>query len=85
MPCSHFRVGGQAVIICGRKRIPACVACGGIADRECDWKLGRGKTCDKPVCSSCAEHPAPEKDLCPAHAQAWRHHRANPKQVSACT
>jgi hypothetical protein len=37
----------------------------------CDWKMGGGKTCDKPICGSCTTRPAKGKDLCPAHAAEW--------------
>jgi hypothetical protein len=77
MPCSRVRIGNATAIICGRKRIRACVKCGAIADRECDWKVAPGKTCDAAICSSCAVSPAPEKDLCPRHAEAWKIHPLN--------
>lgn len=76
MPCSHVRIKGADgtvvnAIVCGRKRIKACCGCGGIATRECDWKLGQGKTCDRPLCEDCTDSPAPGKDLCPVHAAEW--------------
>lgn len=77
MPCSRIRIGGVTAMICGSKRIPACVKCGGIADRECDWKTAPGKTCDRPICSSCSVSPAADKDLCPHHAAAWANHPRN--------
>ncbi len=82
MPCSHVRIemsDGQQVsaIVCGPKRIRTCVKCLGIADRECDWKTGPGKTCDGPICAKCSVSPAPGKDLCPKHAEAWKTHPAN--------
>ncbi len=77
MPCSHVRIprpDGTAVhaIICGRTRIKTCCKCGAISTRECDWKIGGGKTCDRPICEACTHSPAPEKDLCPQHAAEWR-------------
>lgn len=77
MPCSTVRVGNSTAIVCGRTRIPACVKCRAIADRECDWKIGPGKTCDAPICSDCTTSPAPDKDLCPRHAEAWKNHPSN--------
>lgn len=76
MPCSHVRIEGSDgqvahAIICGRRRIRACRKCGGISTRECDWKLPNGKTCDCPLCERCSTKPAPEKDLCPVHAEQW--------------
>ncbi len=83
MPCSSLRINGMGVIVCGPKRIRGCVKCREIADRECDWKLPNGKTCDKPICAKCTVSPAPEKDLCPEHAAAWAKHPANPNRSAA--
>jgi len=40
----------------------------------CDWKVPgrRSGTCDVPICSRCTASPAPDKDLCPDHAAAWK-------------
>lgn len=35
--------------------------------RLCDFVLQGGKTCDALICTGCATHSAPDKDLCPAH------------------
>ncbi len=76
MPCVPFKTGSGWGIACmGRSALPRC-ACGGRTDRLCDWKVGTERdgsalTCDAPVCSSCSVKPAPEKDLCPTHAEAW--------------
>lgn len=80
MPCRHFTVRGPDgqpmanAIICGPKpRRRRCSACGELgATRECDWKVGRDKTCDALLCERCTTQPRKDKDLCPAHAQAWR-------------
>jgi hypothetical protein len=75
MTCEHVRLpDGTGAIICGTRRRPKCVQCGGRADLECDWKVPRRKsgTCDAPICSRCTTSPAPEKDLCPEHAAAWQ-------------
>lgn len=74
MRCTRVRIGGAWAIICGKHRIAACVKCGCIATRECDWKLGRDRTCDAALCDSCTASPAPGKDLCPEHAEAWASH-----------
>lgn len=52
-------------------------ACGNRATLLCDWKVPgrRAGTCDAPLCPSCTSSPAPEKDLCPAHAADWAAHR----------
>lgn len=74
MTCEHVRLAdGTGMIICGTRPRPRCVRCGNRADLECDWKVpGRASgTCDKPICARCTTSPAPEKDLCPDHAEAW--------------
>lgn len=65
--------GGGGAIICSSGSRKKCVGCGRRADLACDWKVEtrRSGTCDKPICSRCTVSPAPEKDLCPAHAQAF--------------
>lgn len=80
MTCEHIRLAdGTGMFVCGTKARPKCVKCGKRADRECDWKVAgrRSGTCDKPICARCTTSPAPEKDLCPEHAEAW----ANWKQA----
>lgn len=82
MACERVSLpGGGHAIVCGtRSRRQRC-ACGKPATRLCDWKVPAAvsasghatrATCDAPICASCATSPAPEKDLCPAHAAAWR-------------
>lgn len=36
-------------------RAGQCVGCGGFAPLLCDYEMGDGKTCDAPICGSCAE------------------------------
>jgi hypothetical protein len=74
--------GGGAAIVCGRGGRARCSVCRRRpATRACDWKIGhdegqRGRsggyvTCDAPLCKRCSHVPAPDKDLCPKHAEAW--------------
>lgn len=78
MPCERVRMpGGGVAIVCSRApRRRRCVGCGELtADaRLCDARLKSrpGKTCDAVVCPACTTSPAPDKDLCPDHARAWR-------------
>lgn len=60
-------------IVCGpRRRQRKCHSCKTApGTQECDWKLPNGKTCDATLCKRCSTRPAVEKDLCPAHAEAW--------------
>jgi len=72
--CEHLDLGGgNRAIICGTKA-KVCRFCRKrFAKFLCDWKIpgGNGKTCDAPMCRSCAINVGPEKDLCPPHAKAW--------------
>jgi hypothetical protein len=76
---SYFRMrrtietpGGFA-IICGGHSRPKFCACGREATSLCDWKVSSHKsgTCDEPICAAHSERVAPNKDLCPAHQQAY--------------
>lgn len=72
-------VGGNA-IVCSSGRGRRC-KCGKRATLLCDWKKPRKRsgTCDAPLCRSCTTSPAPEKDLCPAHAAEWEARKAAPR------
>lgn len=75
MTCHHVALpGGGAAIVCGPTQ--RC-KCGQRATLLCDWKVpaNRSGTCDRPICASCSTSPAPDKDICPAHAadlRAWQ-------------
>lgn len=68
-------------IACGAKpRTTTCPNCGQKTrdPRECDWKVGQGKTCDRKLCARCTFEPHKGKDLCPEHKkafEAWRRSR----------
>jgi hypothetical protein len=73
MPCTRVTLpDGTAAIVCGPRRRAKLCACGSgqRAELLCDWKVDAG-TCDAQICAACSTSPAPEKDLCPRHAQAW--------------
>lgn len=73
MPCVPFKSpDGSTGIMCFSRRGQRC-ACGNAATKLCDWRVAekRSGTCDKPLCGRCAISPAPEKDLCQAHAAEW--------------
>ena len=53
--------------ICGPDVIP-CRYCGELADRLCDAPMGKGQTCDIPLCGGCAKNIGEELDLCRVHA-----------------
>lgn len=74
MPCHHVRFpGGSAIVCMGRPRLRSCPNCGQKTrdPRECDWKIGDGKTCDAKLCERCSFSPSPGKDLCPEHHTAF--------------
>lgn len=74
MACERVSLpGGGHAIVCGSRPRSRC-ACGKPATLLCDWKVPerRSGTCDAPICASCSTSPAPEKDICPAHAPALR-------------
>jgi hypothetical protein len=75
MGCTVVNVNGIRAIVCGRDRRKRCKACGQMgAEYQCDWKVPhrRSGTCDAWLCVRCRTQPAPDKDLCPDHATAWR-------------
>src|SRR5215813_2507800 len=81
MACEHVKLpGGGSAIVCGARRPHTKCGCGRRATLLCDWKMenptdhkfARGSTtCDKPLCERCTTSPAPDKDLCPKHAEAF--------------
>lgn len=76
MTCEHVTLpGGQRAIVCSQTR--RC-KCGNRATLECDWKVPtrRSGTCDAAICATCATSPAPDKDLCPKHAEEFERWKA---------
>lgn len=37
--------------VCGSGIVP-CSTCGNVADHLCDYPMGKGKTCDAPLCDN---------------------------------
>lgn len=81
MTCEHVTLpNGVRAIVCSLRRRPRC-KCGRPEVLLCDWKVPakRTGTCDASICRICTTSPAPDKDLCPAHAgefEAWKKTRA---------
>lgn len=77
MPCDtkRFPDGSFAIICRGRSKPKRCVECGRAAELLCDGPRSNSKTCDKPVCTSCAWRPEPEHDYCRACALIEQHRR----------
>ena len=71
MPCEGMRLTtGETAIVCSRGRAAQrrCGVCQGRATLLCDGAPpvgARRKTCDAPICQSCATHVGPDRDLCP--------------------
>src|SRR6059058_2596584 len=65
--------GIRALVRMARPRRGRCAACGrrGTAERACDWKVTKDRTCDRALCLQCTSSPAAGNDLCPEHARAW--------------
>lgn len=78
MTCHHVSLpGGGSAIVCTSGRAQRC-SCGNRATLLCDWKMPnkRSGTCDAPLCPRCTTSPAPDKDLCKKHADAWAARKA---------
>ncbi|CAN5571359.1 hypothetical protein BH10PSE14_BH10PSE14_06120 [soil metagenome] len=77
MTCEHVTLpgGGRAIVCSQTRRCP----CGRRHTLLCDWKVPGKKsgTCDAPLCEHCTTSPAPDKDLCAKHAQAYAEWRAS--------
>lgn len=85
MPCTSVTLpGGEHAIVCTTGRRQRC-ACGKPATKLCDWKVKtkRSGTCDRPLCKTCSQVPAPDKDLCPDHAAAWKSRTNNVTDLHA--
>ncbi len=72
MTCRWINVDGVTAIVCGPKPRRKRCSCGKPGEYLCDWKIGGGKTCDKPICDEHAEEVAEDKHLCPEHQEAYR-------------
>lgn len=72
MPCTPFDIDGMRGIVCTRGgRQKRCSVCNAPrAGVLCDFPIGKGKTCDKPLCGRCAKSVAPGIDHCPDHGEA---------------
>jgi hypothetical protein len=61
---------GEAIFICGDLGAH-CADCAGVGDFLCDYPVGDGKTCDRPMCGEHAHEVAPEIHYCDAHYRMW--------------
>lgn len=72
MSCETVKFPGGAAIVCSR-RPPRCAWCSPAKPSAflCDWKVAKGRTCDKAICSAHAKEVAKDKHLCPEHQKAY--------------
>lgn len=78
MPCDQVKLpDGTAAIVCsrGHRKPKPCAHCGKPSSKLCDFILvrshaGNHKTCDKPLCQSCAVSGGRNVDYCPDHKVA---------------
>lgn len=86
-----YRINGMAVHIRGSKKLPpGCGATVGVQTSDgaamqlclapsgfqCDWDIGKGRTCDRHVCERHAHQVGKNKHYCPAHRQANQEQQA---------
>jgi hypothetical protein len=71
MACQIVKADGITAIVCAPRPRPRRCGCRAPATLLCDWKVGK-RTCDKPICTACAEEVAPDKHLCPEHQAGYR-------------
>lgn len=78
MPCYslHDKDGKQIGHLCGNLG-EHCACCGGVSGYLCDFPVGEGKTCDRPLCGRCAAEVAPEVHYCSGHLQEWEAFKAS--------
>lgn len=86
MKCAYAKTGDITAIVCSsgrRQKSAKCCKCGRLALRQCDWRVGAKRTCDKFICNRCTHSPEKGKDLCPEHAALWASHPKNPANEKA--
>lgn len=55
---------------------PHCADCMGFGDYLCDYPVGAGKTCDRPLCDEHAHLVAPpDVHYCDGHYAEWKRWR----------
>jgi hypothetical protein len=71
MPCERYVSpdGSLSMIICSRgpKKTVLCHYCGKPSTSLCDYPIGNGKTCDRPMCNTCRNKIGPDLDVCRDH------------------
>lgn len=71
MPCYTKKAAdGGTLFICGDLG-QHCADCSGFGDYLCDYPVGEGKTCDRPLCDDHASEIAPDIHYCAGHRKMW--------------
>ena len=77
MPCYSFRKDGQHIgFLCGDFG-EHCTDCGAPADNLCDYPVGNGKTCDRPICDEHSKQVGVDIHYCQTHAKHWDKFKRN--------
>ena len=78
MPCYSKYTEGGNMFMCGRLG-PHCNAsgCNWVSEYLCDYPVGEGKTCDRPLCTEHAYEVAPDTHYCAAHYNQWADFKNN--------
>jgi hypothetical protein len=66
---------GGFMFLCGDLG-PHCADCEDVAINLCDYPVGDGKTCDRPICDLHSHEIAPNLHYCDAHNSEWERFRA---------
>lgn len=51
--------------------------CSWISENLCDYPVGDGKTCDRPICNDHAYEVAPDMHYCAPHYNEWMKFKNN--------
>jgi len=73
MPCYVIYDEKQNPVghLCG-KLGAHCADCGDVGVNLCDFPVGAGKTCDRPICDFHAHEVAPNVHYCDVHHAEWK-------------
>lgn len=76
MPCYVSKgKDGHPFFFCGRNlKEKKCADCLDLASKLCDYPVGKGKTCDRPVCDLHSAAVGPNLDYCATHFEMWKRH-----------
>ncbi len=72
MTCRILDIGDSRAIVCTRGERPRRCRCGARVEFLCDHIKRSGRTCDRPLCASCAAEVGEDAHLCPDHCEAAR-------------